>query len=271
MKEKTTIYQPSLEDKTKALGFIGVGRFASYTIAALRRNGFEGPVFLSPRNAKIAAELARNHKCEVQQSNEAVLDKAEIVVLSVPPQHVHSALEGLIFRESHLLVSAAAGVPLADLQRLSNAPGNIVRIMPVSCIEAGDGIVPLYPYLESAASFWQQAGTVVTFEDEKGFNLSTVASCMNGYFYALMEEMVRWMEEKGLPTETARDLIVHNIRGATAYASQEKGRSLKDIYSAIATDGTYTLTGLEKVRAENGIKPWTDSFEAIYQRMIGES
>lgn len=69
------------------LGVIGTGHFAACFIAALRRGGYDGNVLLSPGNALIATALARNHGCVVASSVEEVLAGADVVLLSVRPEH----------------------------------------------------------------------------------------------------------------------------------------------------------------------------------------
>jgi pyrroline-5-carboxylate reductase len=66
-------------------GVIGTGHFASYFIAALRRGGYEGDILLSPRNASIAARVARDHRCLVAISNDDLLADADVILLSVRP------------------------------------------------------------------------------------------------------------------------------------------------------------------------------------------
>ncbi|WP_343560729.1 NAD(P)-binding domain-containing protein [Kiloniella sp. b19] len=253
------------------LAFLGTGHFASYTIAALRKGGFEGSILLSPRNAEVAAKLADVYNCDVMQDNQSLLNEAEAVVLSVRPQHLQSALEGLVFRDDHLVISAVAGISLESLRAHRNLPETVVRTMPVSCIEAGDGIVPLFPPQKQAEELLSQAGALVSFETEQSFDLAMIASCMNGTLYHWMQGMVDWMQAKGLPEQAARDLVVHNIRGATAYADLHRDQHLESIGNGIATEGTYTRTALDHLKENGIIQGWPDSLEAIYKRMTDEA
>src|SRR5258708_18669562 len=105
------------------LGVIGTGQFASYFIAALRRGGYAGDIALSPRNAGIAARLAREHRCAVAASNGDVLDHADMGLLSVRPQHATDTLAPLHFGRVHTVLSAITGTPVDDLRRPLPVPG----------------------------------------------------------------------------------------------------------------------------------------------------
>ena len=73
------------------LGVIGTGHLATYFVTALRRGGFDGRILLSPRNADRAAALQRNAGCEVGTSIRQVVAGADVVLLSVRPQHAQAA------------------------------------------------------------------------------------------------------------------------------------------------------------------------------------
>ncbi|MBV9517049.1 MAG: NAD(P)-binding domain-containing protein, partial [Hyphomicrobiales bacterium] len=127
------------------LGVIGTGHFASYFVAALRRGGYEGDIFLSPRNAGIAARLKHDFQCHVANSNTDVLEHAGVILLSVRPQHAAETLQLLRFGREHNVISAMAGIPVERIRELVPGAGAIHRIMPSSFIEAVPGPIPLYP------------------------------------------------------------------------------------------------------------------------------
>ncbi|MEU4523404.1 NAD(P)-binding domain-containing protein [Amycolatopsis sp. NPDC024027] len=81
-------------------------------------------VFLSPRNHGIARDLAgRFPNARICGSNQEVLDHTTAVLIAVRPQVVRDVLAELTFRPDHVVVSAVAGVALADLRDRSRRPG----------------------------------------------------------------------------------------------------------------------------------------------------
>lgn len=256
---------------SQILGILGVGYFASYFIAGLRKGGFQGEIILSPRNAKTSQKLAQDHACSIAKTNQEVIDQSDLILLSVKPEHLNALLTDLAFHADQIVISAIAGVSMEKHRRSGKLPETLIRMIPVCCIEAGEGVVPMFPankIVENLANF---AGAPVVFDSEDEFDLSLVASCMNGWLYEFFGSMAQWLEEKGLPPETARALILHNVRGATGYALLKEKDDLASITGGIATEGTFTLTGLEVLRDQQGIKAWNKALDDVHANLTKES
>lgn len=256
---------------SQTLGILGVGYFASYFVAGLRNGGFHGKIILSPRNAKTSQKLAQDHTCSIAKTNQKVIDQSDLILLSVKPEHLSVLLTDLTFRADQIVISAIAGVSIKDHREHGTLPETLIRMIPVSCIEAGEGVVPMFPANRTVESLANFAGTPVVFDNEDEFNLSLVASCMNGWLYEFFGSMTQWLEDKGLPPETARALILHNVRGATGYALLKQKEDLASITKGIATEGTYTLSGLEILRDQQGIKAWNKALDKVHSNLTKES
>ncbi|MEX0346190.1 MAG: NAD(P)-binding domain-containing protein [Rhizobiaceae bacterium] len=252
---------------TKTIGFLGTGHLASYTIAALRNGGHAGDIILSPRNAAVAERLSRDHVCEVMNSNQDVVDRAGIVVLSVRPQQLAALVEGLRFPDDQIVLSAVAATRLDDLKAYSNLPQTIVRFMPSSFIEAGDAIFPLFPKNEVLEELLGALGSVVTFDTEAQFELAMIASCAYAWVYDIADELTEWFTSAGWPADLARDMALRHIRGATTYALANPSSSLADISAGIATEGTFTKLGLEHLRSAGAISVWSDALDLLRSKL----
>ena len=82
------------------IGFIGVGEIASAIVDGLRSEKANSPaaagapaILLSPRSADRSAGLAARYEAvEVAQSNQEVIDRSDLIVLSVLPGQVAEVL-----------------------------------------------------------------------------------------------------------------------------------------------------------------------------------
>ena len=102
-------------------GFIGVGDLALYTIRGVRHGGYRETILLSPRNRDKAAWLAEQHGCEVQESNQAVVDNSDCVIIATRPGDCLQTLGELDFRPGQLLISVVAGVEIAPAVPVTSA------------------------------------------------------------------------------------------------------------------------------------------------------
>jgi pyrroline-5-carboxylate reductase len=247
---------------SEQLGILGVGHLASYVVEGLRNAGDSRSILLSPRNRERSRTLAQQHGCEIAADNQAVVDNTRIVLLSVRPDQVRDLLENLTFSSEHLVISCVAGMPLSEVAPLVS-PGRVVRTLPLACAEVGEGAIPLYPDHTSARELLSAIGCVIPFEDEAGFELAGVASCMNGWMYAFFEQLTRWYVGQGMESTQARELVLHSVRGATGLAAARPELPLQVISDSIATEGTFTKRGLDLLQETGCFTPWQQACDLV--------
>ncbi|TCK04215.1 NAD(P)-binding domain-containing protein [Marinobacterium mangrovicola] len=252
------------------LGILGVGHLASYVVAGLRNAGDKRHILLSPRGKETAERLRLEHDCEIVTDNQTLVDRCDTLLIAVRPAQLESLLKPLSFKPNQLLISCAAGVSLAQLKPLT-APALVVRTLPLACAEFGAGAVPLFPDNETAGKLLSQLGELIVFENEEKFELASTAACMNGWIYDFLDQLSGWFADQGLSPEQARALVTQQISGATALASARPDLPLSEISASIATEGTFTKTGLDLLADRHAIAPWKEACEAIQKALSAGS
>jgi pyrroline-5-carboxylate reductase len=250
-----------------SLGVIGTGQFASYLIAALRRGGYDGKVVLSPRNAGIASTLARNHDCVIAASAQEVLAGADVVLLSVRPEHAEVALANLRWERRHTVLSAMAGIRLDDLRALLPEVEGVHLIMPGSYIETAPGPIPLYPPAPGLLPLLSCAGNVVALPSEAAFNAAIISVCASTWIYDLAHALAAELERHGLEPDAARALTLGNMAGPANFASSVPETSLLEISARIATERTFTKTGLDHLKSRQFDAPWREAITQLAEML----
>lgn len=250
------------------IGVIGTGDFSAYLIAALRNGGHDGRILLSPYNRAKAAALAERHACEVAMDEACLIAQADWILLAVRPEHLAAALANLSPRPRQTVISAVAGVTIAQLRSALGEDVPVVRIMPSSYIDTvGGGVIPMYPAAPDVEIVLGAGGTVVTFDTEEQFELSLVAACFSGWIYRFVGALEAWFVERGLPQAQARLLVAGNMAGAAGYAMAHQAASLARISDGIATEGTYTKAGLDHLLGKEAALPWLQSLDIVYAKL----
>lgn len=242
-----------------SLGVLGVGHLASYLVAGLRAAGDKREVILSPRNVERVQYLVERFDCRSANSNQEVIERADVILLSVRPEQLESLLKPLQFRTEQLVISCVAGISVDRLSRLIGK-ATVVRTMPLACAEVGQGAVPLFPDHPVARDLLNSLGELILLGSEDEFELASVAACMNGWMFKFFDQLTRWYLDKGLSPEQARKLVIHACSGAAALAEAKPEQSLQHISDSIATEGTYTKLGLDLLQKSNAFDPWIDAF-----------
>lgn len=252
------------------LGVLGVGELADKMVRGLRRSGYSGTILLSPRNVECAALLANECDCRIMQSNQAVVDGADTVIVGVRPGALAELATQVTLRENQHLVSLMAGI---SLEQLSAAfPGaKCVRVMLSYAALFNQSTIVICPPDPLAEALLMPLGQLVVLHDESSFELATVAACMNGWFYFLLHDLQQWLSEKGLSVQDARTLVLGNLQDCIARAQYHPEQSLSELGQSIATPGTFTYAGLEVLMHQPVSASWGAACEVVLDGLLTRS
>jgi len=252
------------------LGILGVGHLASYTVKGLRHSGDTRKIKLSPRGAKVAKELAETYHCEIAPDNQAVIDQSDMVLLAVRPDALPGLIGGLKFKPNQLVISALAGVSLDELRSFPELQScKLVRVMPSTSAEVCSGPIPLYPANPVAEALFDQIGAAVPLEAEALFDTALSHACLHGWSYFLIQQLIDWSYAQGMDEATARKMVAHSISSAVDFAEAKPELSYGEIGRSIATEGTFTLQGIEAIKTNGGLDSWQAAMELIAQKAKG--
>jgi pyrroline-5-carboxylate reductase len=212
------------------IAFIGGGNMAKSLISGLIADGFK------PDNIRVAdpepqrlAALSADYAIQSFTDNAMAIQGCDIVVLAVKPQQLQDVVKQLSmhWQADQLLVSIAAGIRTADLQRwLNNADAAIVRTMPNTPALVQAGATALFAnqavsaqQLELAESIMRSVGLTLWVDEESKLDAVTALSGSGpAYYFLVMEAMEKAAVELGLSPETAKLLCVQTAFGAAKMA-----------------------------------------------------
>lgn len=250
-----------------ALGFIGVGDLAEYTVIGLRRGGYKGRILLCPRNRTMSSRLACDWQCEVMDSNQSVIDNCQHFILSTRPANCLETLSVLNLTSNHLLISVVAGVTIDSLREVVGNEIHIVRAMPVNCAKATASPTLIFPGNPVVNQLFDYCGNAVVADNEDAFNEGSVVACVYTWYFALFGELVKSCTSESLSREMATELVLGMAKGAAELSLQEKEPGPDAIAEAIATDGTFSKLGLDILKQDGAFEPWRKACEALQSRL----
>lgn len=249
------------------LGILGVGHLAEYLVLGWRRAGVPHEILLSPRNAAMSAKLAAEQDCETAPDNESLVARSDILILATRPAHAVAAATGLPWREGQTVVSVVAGLEVAALQ-LAVAPAKLVRTMPITCCAIGESPTVIYPEDETTRDLFKGLGAVLAVPDEASFTTASVFGAYYGWVFALIEASARWAAEVGLDPALARDLVSQTVKGAAAMSLARPQQPMAEIIAGLATEGSITKHGLDRLNEAGALDPWQSACQAVYDRLL---
>lgn len=199
---------------SRTFGFIGVGEIASAIIEGSCAGGDHPNFVLSPRNAERSARLAAGFdRVEVCDSNQAVVDQSDLIVLAVLPEQTEAVLSELDVPADRVLISAVAGVSTRALSPHLPKNPTIVRVIPLPPVRERRGVTPVYPTHSEVEEFFDVLGGTVVADTEELFStLSATTATMSAY-YAYLQTIADWLVGQGWDRTDAERIVRGQFAG----------------------------------------------------------
>ena len=209
------------------IGVIGAGNMGGALIRGLIRSNLVRPyeILASGRNRLKLTRLHQRYKIHITTDNREIVKNAQTIILSVKPQN----MTDIFFEElkshvtkGHLILSIAAGVDIAKLQKGLGKRSHLVRVMPnlpalidkgVSAIFVTRSVSPSQKRF--AHQIFEAVGMTVDIHQETWMDAVTGLSGTGpAYFFALLEGMERGGKKVGLPKKLVSQLAMETLLGA---------------------------------------------------------
>ena len=210
----------------EAIAFIGGGNMARSLIGGLVARGYAGEAIrVAEPVAELRDGLQREFGVAVFERASEAADGASVWLLAIKPQVMRTVCEELTTTaaaQTSVVVSIAAGITAAQMQRWLGRPLPIVRAMPNTPALLGAGITGLFANAATTAAQRDQAtqllgavGPTVWVDDEAAIDAVTAVSGSGpAYVFLLAEAMQAAGVAQGLTAEAARALVNQTLLGA---------------------------------------------------------
>jgi pyrroline-5-carboxylate reductase len=210
--------------------FIGGGNMATALIGGLVAKGF------TPQSIKVVElvpaareRLAESFGVKCLERPADATPFGDVVVLAVKPQQMREVARGLApGLRGELVLSIAAGIRLADIERWLGGHARLARCMPNTPALIGAGVTGLYARAEAGAegrrnaqAILEAVGEVIWVEDEELLDPVTAVSASGpAYVFYFIEALERAARELGVDDASARRLAIGTFRGAAELAAR---------------------------------------------------
>jgi len=245
----------------RKVGFIGAGNMASALAKGMLAAGLIAAeqLFAADVDEERRRSFERGTSATVLSANRDVVHQCDVVVLAVKPQQMQAVLEeaGPEFAERHLVISIAAGITTAYIEKFLRNGVRLVRAMPNTPMLVGAGAVGISKGkwatdadISLARSLFEAAAVVVNVEEEQLDAVTAVSGSGPAYFFYLAEMMIEAGIDLGLSEETATALARQTAHGAGKMLAErdEHPRRLREM---VTSPGGTTQAAIEAMdRAE---------------------
>ena len=249
--------------KQKKLAVLGAGKLGESLIRGLLDAGVvkAADITVTAAHPQRVAQLRESLGVAGTDSNAEAAKRADIVLLSVKPQSVPVVLGDLrdVLEPSQLLVSVAASVSTAFIEKHLARPVPVVRAMPNTPALVRKGMTGLCAgrnatpgHLDLALAIFESVGRTVIV-DEKHMDAVTALSASGpAFIYIVIESLAEAGVKVGLPRDVATQLAAQTVLGAGAMVLEtgEHPAKLKDL---VTTPAGCTIDGILELE-EGGLR-----------------
>jgi pyrroline-5-carboxylate reductase len=243
------------------LAILGAGKLGEALLSGLLRAGRTvDDIVVSERSPDRAAFLKHRYGVNSVSVPEAV-KHGRLLLIAVKPQDIGVLLAELapLITPDHLVVSVAAGIPTAYIERMLGEQVPVVRVMPNTPALVDQAMSVISPgshaeerHLAAAESILQPVGKVLRLPEHQQDAVTALSGSGPAYFFYLVEAMIDAGILLGLPRVVAADLIVQTALGA-ATMLRDSGEHPVQLREAVTSPGGTTIAAVRELE-KHGVR-----------------
>jgi pyrroline-5-carboxylate reductase len=245
--------------RTLSVGFLGAGRMAT----ALARGFCTAKI--GPQRV-LAVDPYESARCNFSDcvgklatagANPDLLSDADLIFLAVKPQVMTDAIASItnVTRPNQLIVSIAAGIPIAQLESGFSSGTRIIRVMPNTPCLVGEGACGLSAGshatdedVQVVVALLESVGVVEQIPEKLMDALTGLSGSGPAYAFQMIEALSDGGVKMGLPRVTSTRLAAQTLLGA-AKMILETGEHPGTLKDAVTSPGGTTIAGIHAMEA----------------------
>jgi pyrroline-5-carboxylate reductase len=239
----------------KKIAFLGGGNMAEALIKGMLSAGVAkaDQIFVSDVSNERLEHLNKTYGIVIQRSNRDAATQAGIILLSVKPQIIDVVLSKIepVANKEKLVISIAAGVTIARIEKMLTNKPRVIRVMPNTPALVLSGAAGLAAGSTSTVSDMMTAqqifgavGRAVVVEEKLLDAVTGLSGSGPAYVFTIIEALADAGVKAGIPREVALELSAQTVYGAAKMVleTHEQPGKLRD---KVTSPGGTTVEGLQ--------------------------
>jgi pyrroline-5-carboxylate reductase len=221
-------------------------------------------------------DALKKENVKLAKSNRQCVSLADVVILAVKPQILEEVIMDIATAvdKDALVLSIAAGVPMAKIEQFFKKPVCLVRAMPNMPALTGQGMSAFSLGRHATQKHRRIAEAILlSFGEaahvpERALDLVTAVSGSGpAYFFLLAEKMIEAAYEMGMKVDLAKKLVYQTALGSgSVMAASEEDP--EDLVARVASKGGTTEAALKVFQKRGFGRLVQEAVKAAYKRSI---
>ncbi|MBI3697431.1 MAG: pyrroline-5-carboxylate reductase [Acidobacteria bacterium] len=243
---------------SKRIAILGAGNIGAALIGGILKTGVADREHLiaTVRTAERAEELAAKYSITVTAGgNREAAQASELIILAVKPSTLPWVLEEIrdALRDDQILISLAAAVPIALIEKLIDRRMPIFRAMPNIPVVVEEGATAVASNAACTAvqrqlveNIFRAVGVVTFVEEDMMHAVTALSGSGPAYVYMVIEALIAGGLKMGLSREVSTRLSEQTVLGAAKLVRETMLHPaiLKD---QVITPGGVTISAIHEL------------------------
>jgi pyrroline-5-carboxylate reductase len=241
----------------RRIAILGCGKIGEALLAGLLTTGWRNSdeIVVTGRRDDRLQELTERHGVTATRSNAEAVNGAGVVVIAVKPQDFDVLLGeiGGLLSPDQVVLSIAAAVPTAAIERRLAEPVPVLRAMPNTPATVHEGVAGLCAgahagedQLAAGEEVLAHVGRVVRVPETYMDAVTAVSGSGPAYFALLAEAMIEAGILLGLSREISTDLVVQTMFGTAKLLRDEKMHPV-ELREMVTSPGGTTIRAIHEL------------------------
>ena len=247
-----------MQQSNRRIAVLGAGNMGGALIGGILKAGVAARenIAATTRSPEHASDIARKFGVATTvQGNRAAAAAADLVVLAVKPSTVPHLLEEIrgVLRDDQILLSVAAALPIALIEKLAARRMPVIRAMPnipviveegATAIACNDVVGPEQRAL--VEDIFRSIGVVCTVDEELMDAVTALSGSGPAYIYMVIEALIAGGLKMGISREISTKLAEQTVLGA-AKLVRETGLHPAILRDQVITPGGVTISAIHEL------------------------
>jgi len=257
------------------IGILGAGNMGTAIVRGLvEKSVYPQNISVYDLDAKKVAAMRKVANVRAAKSARQCVSLADVLILAMKPQNLQEAVIDVAssLDPQALVISIAAGVPIAKIESYFKKPVCLVRAMPNMPALVGSGMSAYSAGKRATGKQKKIAEAVlgsfgeVTEVPERLLDLVTAISGSGpAYFFLLAEKMIEAAYEQGMKVDVAKKLVYQTAFGSGRVLA-EGGEDPEVLIERVASKGGTTEAALKVFKRMGFGKIVQDAVRAAFKR-----
>ncbi|MFO8069235.1 MAG: pyrroline-5-carboxylate reductase [Alkalibacterium sp.] len=230
------------------IGFIGFGNMAKAIAKGLIDNNVleRENIYFSTRSKESRLAIETEWSINALESNQAVIDHSDIIILAVKPHQMDDVLTGLDFTSDVLLLSIVAGYSSEQLNRYIS-PQHYIRTMPNLNAQVNASMTALVENnqvteadMGKAKTIFSAVGEIVVIPEEQLGIFIALAGSSPALVFLFIDTLARTAVKHGMPKAKATKIAAQAVLGS-GKTVKESADSPWNLIDQVSSPGGITV------------------------------